>query len=312
MLRQSKRLTLTTRRPQVFPFSPSLRAANHFDGPSSVRRGLVRGLKGIGVSCALDPPVWRTSAKIGVLSGVDALEWAIAEKGSGAPKTLVAGPNIVILPSDVHASIRWDAVDCVLVPSEWVRQKYVADSPSLEGRVKVWPAGVDEAFWSPQPSGAPTEAHELLIYDKSGRPDMVAALESILRSQGLAFNVVEYGSYAPSRFRDLLRKSNAMIFLSESESQGLALFEAWACEVPTLVWDRQLWIRPDRPEQQWAGASAAPYLNEENGLAFRGESDFVERLDEFLGLLPTFRPRDFVLRDFTLRRAASRYAEFFA
>ena len=52
------------------------------------------------------------------------------------------------------------------------------------------------------------------------------------------------------------------VFMSRSESQGLALAEAWAMDVPTLVWQSP----PGEPGSVFSLSDPAPYLTSDTGV----------------------------------------------
>ena len=87
-----------------------------------------------------------------------------------------------------------------------------------------------------------------------------------------------------------------MVFLSQSESQGLALNEAWMLDVPTLVYNGS---HMKARGYEFAESSPAPYLSPQSGLFFFGESDFLPRLDEFLARVTQFTPRLYHEQNFT-------------
>jgi len=87
-----------------------------------------------------------------------------------------------------------------------------------------------------------------------------------------------------------------MIYLVESESQGLALAEAWLRNVPTFVWNRGYW---QYGNYSWRDDKiSAPYLTDECGLFFRDYNDFKEKLPLFLTKLSQFQPRKYALNNF--------------
>jgi hypothetical protein len=311
-------ITLLTHRPTRLPgtLDHALRGALRrpraglAGGPATVYAGLLEGLRQIAQPHNADPPTWRASEDLGVLAGAETLAWAVDRRRTSRVRRLVAGPNIVVLPSYASEVIDWRLVDRVVVPSEWTRHKWIDDTPLLEDKVVVWSAGVDERYWCPGPTTF-RDGLDILVYDKTRDPEFAAAAEAALVETAPSYEVIRYSAYRPEHFRDLLRRSRAMLFLSASESQGLALFEAWACDVPTLVWDRRLWIDKSG-RRRWEGASSAPYLSAATGLAFETIDEFPSRLSEFWARIDSFRPREFILENHTLAKAAERYVQLFA
>lgn len=284
---------------------------NPVRGPASVERNLLAGLRRIGQSFRLNPTESAVTPWVGVLSDPNgALPWAIRAKRSGPIERLVAGPNLVVVPDEYDRILTDPAIDLVITPCKWVSDFYAQIAPNLIGRLAEWPVGVDEDYWCPDPNSA-GKIVDFLIYDKIGQAQnrlLVPAVLQELAQRGLTFETLSYGDYDLAHYRYLLRTSRAMIYLTESESQGIALFEAWACDIPTLVWDRQL--------LEWkgycmTGASSAPYLGPDCGLSFRDLTGLPGRLDKFEASLSAFRPREFILRRFTLAQAAQAYVRLY-
>jgi hypothetical protein len=276
-------------------------------GPLTVESNLLRGLERIGQPYRLNPPERAVTPHVGILRDIAALRWAIEAKRRGRIERLIAGPNLVVLPDEFDGILAAPEIDCVVTPSAWVSRVYESVRPSLVGRIAEWVVGVDQGFWHPSALAYDGQQRGLLVYQKIRQLRNMAIVESVteeMQRRGLSFQVLAYGKYTPSQYRSLLQKSRAMIFLSESESQGIALFEAWACDVPTLVWNRKTWESGSRT----FAASSAPYLCAACGLDFQTASSFSVRLDDFLDRMPMFNPRRVILESFTLESSARVYA----
>lgn len=287
-------------------------AASRMEGPLVVKNNLLKGLDRIGQPYRLNQRSSHVTPSVGVLSNIGALRWAIAAKRRRRIEWLVAGPNLVVLPDEEHGILTAPEVDCIVTPSSWVSRLYESVYPSLVGRVVEWAVGVDQDFWCPGERSANhgKDAVDFLVYSKipeSRHLSLVEGITTELERIGLSYRVLNYGEYAPAQYRSMLQKSRAMVFLSESESQGIALFEAWACDVPTLVWDRERWEMGNRGFR----ASSAPYLTPACGLRFKDAAGFSERLREFLEVLPSFSPRRMILGSFTLELSARAYLRCF-
>ena len=266
---------------------------------------LTLGLHRAGLEIRRDPSRARISEHIGVLSHVDTLRHAIGQRRERRARWLIAGPNVVVAPERSGRVLTAPEIDRVVVPSAWVRDMFLSRAPELRDRITIWPAGVDEEMWSPA-ARALAPIADVLIYAKSGPPDLLADCCRALAGAGLRYTILRYGSYGALEYRASLRAHRWMLFLSESETQGLALFEAWACDVPTLVWDRGRCVFEDI---DWRGASSAPYLAPANGRSFREPSEVAAAIADMEN--STFAPRQFVLEGFTALQTARQYARLF-
>ncbi|MDE1970819.1 MAG: hypothetical protein KGI50_04580 [Patescibacteria group bacterium] len=267
-------------------------------GPSLVAQSLCKGLSELGESFLLDPAEKHISRVVGVLSGSDTLQWALEAKRRGAITHILAGPNIVVLPIDEGKILLSQEIDHVIVNSEWVKNLYLRIAPTLQEKMSVWAAGSDE-----MPSGQ--GGNTLLIYKKNVPEELFHYVVGCLRQEGVPFRVLAYGSYMPEEFDALLRQSRGMVYLTDFESQGMALQQAWMRNVATLVWNPGVYMM----HGEHVPASSAPYLTSECGLFFRGKDDFKEMLHMFLSHLSFFIPQIYARKLLSHRVSARHYLD---
>ena len=278
-------------------------------GPDSVMVNLTSGLKLNNWNVKVNPSFFSVDRIVGVLSNVYALEWAIQAKRQKRIDKLIAGPNLVVLPLDDNAILCSEQIDIVITPSQWVSNVYCSIAPQLKHKIREWPVGVDTNRWSPNVG---MKRSKWIIYDKSinGGKEIVDQVESELVHRGYEYQKINYGNYSPQEYKTTLSSAIAMVIVSASESQGLAQFEAWACDVPTLIWDRGFWVSRDN-SIVWKGASSSPYFDESCGDKFIGKNDFSNNLDKFITHLNSFSPRNYILDNFTLEICAQKYITLF-
>lgn len=269
---------------------------NPSGGPSSVLRSLVRGLSLLDIPYNLNPQRNCVRKNCIVLSDVLALEEAIALKEEGIINVLLAGPNIVTFPEEYDHIVMDVKVDRCVVPSDWVQQLYSRNLPFEHARISVWPAGVDLNMW-PDNMGANLDHPTVLIYLKHFDDQRFSQqIFSYFNEHGWNVEVVVYGEYRQDEFSEILHGVNLAIFLSITESQGIALAEVWASNVPTFVLRRDYLTLPDGSRCE---ASSAPYLNRETGMFFNSFGSFLECMDEFWKEPTSFKPRNWVSQNMT-------------
>lgn len=268
-------------------------------GPRAVFDSLIRGLREQGVSFAVNKKNFKADDVICVLSGVCSLRKAIRWKRSGLVKKIVAGPNIVVFPGDANGLICDPAVDVILVPAQWVKNLWISLHPELASRIVVWAAGVRDPG-----ATASSKRSGLLVYKKHVPIDLFNTIIQILNVQRIQYTVLEYGTFQQRDYFSHLNSVKGVIYLTESESQGVALVEAWIRNVPTLVWDMGIFRHGG---QEWRSASAAPYLVQACGERFVSEKDFATRLDDFLRDISKFQPRKYALEHFIDKKSAESF-----
>jgi hypothetical protein len=271
----------------------------HYRGHFAVTRSLIAGLERIGVDFNYNPNrISQLAESVVVLAGVRTLRQAIRLKRQGIIRKLVAGPNIVHFSSDFQSILAEPEVDAIITPSDWVAAHYIADNPSLWGRVFSWPAGVDARMWVPEPTRMP---QRILIFDKrtgSEDPHRVRPYIEYLRGRGWAVDVLEReigkNGYTQGDYLSLLQRACLMVgFTVGSESQGIAWAEAWSADVPTLILKNT--------QQMFYGrnltVSTAPYLCEQNGLFFNDLDHFKHQFAHWEAHRNQFVARDWLLKN---------------
>ena len=232
-----------------------------------------------------------------VLAGIDYLIKSIRLKKRGRFKKLLVGPNLVIRADEYGGICGRPEVDVCIVASEWVRVAFEEEVPSLKGRIEKWAAGVDERFWSPSTK----KRSKILLYWKTESEDFISQIEGVVRKFPFELIRVRYGTYRKEQYRDLLDQDVLAVFVSASETQGLALTEAWAMDVPTFVWNPEKLVDHGRVYSQ---VSSAPYLISLTGCFWKNTDELAGLLHKFMNNSFEFKPREYVLEHFTDQCAA--------
>ncbi len=245
-----------------------------YSGPNAVEDSLLCGLKELNIPFSRNRLTSETDTVV-VLSGTEALRENILHKKDGRIQKLIAGPNIVTHPRDAGDILLSQEIDVVLVPSQWVADFYRHEVSELADKIKVWPAGVSV-------SKASIRKGKPIIYDKLGNQSLLNQIQQVIGSR---VNVFTYGSFKREDYQRVLSEAPYLIYLAKSESQGLALQEAWAHDVPTLVNKSTHWeaagLSWDSPQIN------CPYLTPELGAIFED----VEELPIMIGRVLSLHPK---------------------
>lgn len=288
-------LKIYTRTPKVFSKERLKYCLSFFlnkrRGPEAVLQSLHRGLTALSIPHSINP-LFNSASKndtVHIISGIEALRWAIAKAKKAGISKLIAGPNLVVTPLEYEGIIRDTSIDIILQPSQWVVDFYISIAPEIKEKTKVWPAGVEISSVQKYKNEKP----HCLIYKKFVSQDTYENVYNGLKSQGISSSTLTYGEFKPNEFYSELIKADFMIYLSTSESQGLALQEAWIRNVPTLVLNDKIW---SYGSYTWTDDKiAAPYLNDQCGVFFSSNDDIQSTLQMFQKQLETFNPREYVL-----------------
>lgn len=268
-----------------------------YGGHNAVTRSLMEGLEKIGATFNYIPTKDKMHDNVIVLSGVEKLKEVLTLKKEGKFKLLLVGPNIVDHVLD-HANIVADPlIDFFVVPSEWVKKIVLDDCPALENRIMIWPAGVNSKFWVPKKR----MGKKVLVYKKTETKEFHQNVVMLLNNFGFEADEIEYGNYDEAYFKLKLEKSAFAIFISRSESQGMALTEAWSMNIPTLVYNPGDFVYAGKLV---TGISACPFINAEVGREWKTIEELSKLLKAMKQKKLSFSPRKFVLNNFTDEKCA--------
>ena len=200
------------------------------------------------------------------------------------------GPSVDVFNPTVLNRLKQFEYVKILVPSMWVKEFFVNFCGLNSSRIYIWAAGIDHEYWRPT---VPEVFRFLTVYDKSGLQDTEErCIRGLAEKLNLELKIVKYGSYKIKSFRELLKFTRALIWAGSTESQGLAQFEAWAMNVPTL-------IRKARNFQDLGIGSESPYLSDQTGMATENNSITETDLENFSHKLNSFTPRDWIVTNAT-------------
>ncbi len=271
-------------------------------GPDAVLDSLKRGLSDTGVSYNVNPSKSKLADTVHVLSNPLALSQMIELKKTGYIKKLVCGPNVSILPTFDDAVMCNDSIDTILLPSDWTREAFTIDCSKISEKIKIWPAGVKV------PEANNKESKTFLVFKKD-YPDLdYDKIIKALQSNNIDYKEIGYGNYGQKEYYDLLENSQAMVYLQKSESQGLALQEAWIRDVPTLVWNSKSYTYKNK-NITVIGKIGAPYLSDESGMFFESAEDFDNKLKQFISRTDSFTPRKYCTENLSDKASVKIYLE---
>ncbi len=279
------------------PGTPGLNGPR-YPGHYALVRSVVEGMRAIGADFNFNPRSFADLARVVYAPANEALLQAAALRRRGAIDFLAAGPVNALFADEHDAILQRPEIDLVIVPSEWTIDFY-REVPDLVAKSRVCPCGVDAEAW--KPAGAP-RTRSAVVYWKSGDERFCEEVEGIVRRSGLQPERVrsrpgEHRIFTPEALRTLLDTSVLAVFLSAFETQGIALAEAWAMDVPTVVWDPQ-------GDAEWRGrhfkaGSSAPYLTRATGIAAKDTAGLAGAVEQALATLGSFAPREWVLANMT-------------
>ncbi len=271
-------------------------------GPNGVTESIIRGLNELNYEYKLNPNTKEINSGdvIWVNESIEALKWAINFKKE--TQKLVAGPNLVIFPTDENEVLCGKNIDIILQPSAWTKDLMSSIKPELEKKIKIWPAGV----FVPNKTNIIKDINVLIYTKNNSKKELLEKIKNKLKEDNKKVETIDYGTFKQKEYFDLLERSEMMIYIANSESQGLALQEAWARNIPTLVFDKEKFEHNGKTFKY--EKISAPYLNEESGMFFK-ENDFIEKYNEFISKINSFKPKEYVINNLSDKVCTQKFLE---
>lgn len=276
-------------------------------GPDGVLDSLKRGLDELGFPFVMNAKIEKGQT-VSVLSNIEALRHAIEKKRQIGFDTLVAGPNLIVYPDEHDGLLASPEIDIVLAVSPWVEELYGKIIPALSPKMKIWPAGVKVP---PESADEKKEGSPCIVFRKKAPALLYEKVIKSLDEKGIAHVTFEYGRFKQREYFDALRIAPFMIYLQESESQGIALQEAWIRNVPTLAWNKGSYSTPSGITV--TGNVAAPFLTPDAGMLFEDEKGsgegFGGALDAFVRNIDAgaYSPREYCQKTLSDKASAEAY-----
>ncbi|MBL4884094.1 MAG: glycosyltransferase [Planctomycetaceae bacterium] len=197
----------------------------------------LRGLERCGYPFAYDSLSTPNTGSNVVTFYQGAVKEQIALKRSGRIHRLVIAPcSLTTKSSDPlfkYVVQHRKYVDLILVHTEWAKFRISEEAPELEALVSTWPIGVDLQEWSPPITRT---NRQVLVYQKNAPSEVLDSVLQTVKAANLEPVLLNYGSYNIDEFHNALSQCFLAIFLSRVETQGMAMNECWAMDVPTIIW----------------------------------------------------------------------------
>lgn len=216
------------------------------------------------------------------------------------------GRRVNLIPEDTLMGPCIDSVLPVEYPQLWERfNRFVFpkgthffDYQPPGKKIYEWAVGIDTNYYFPE---IKTDVPKGFIYYKTSNHQVNDSdFQTVLREFKEVPKILKYGYYVHEDKMKVVRECNFGVYLGGTESQGIALMEFLSAGIPLYVIDKH--------NIQWAGkiigqGSSAPYWDDRCGI----KTGNMNRFTEFLENLPAYKPREFIMENFTLEKCAQKY-----
>lgn len=278
-------------------------------GPNKVIINTVKGLEGIGCPYVINRNIghyrynWIHDSAKGII------------EASLRKIPVVIGPNIVVLPDDLWPLEPFLRGNIYLHPSPWCVDVWKKIGFN-ECPLFSWPAGIDtENFMLTKRSNS---QNNVLIYFKRRDPKLLENTILQVRRSGYNPLVIKYGEYDENKYKELLSESLFGIWIGISESQGVALQEALASNLPLIVCDvSSLFEAKGENDYQFPEKlkdfkpTSAPFFDKRCGIIINDISKLGDSIKEMSGNIASYNPREYIIENLSLEKQAKELLSFF-
>jgi hypothetical protein len=283
-------------------------------GPKKVVDNLIKGLNKIGYPYVINAGM-SACTRLWIHDDITALQsLATLDKNI----KVIVGPNLFVMPRNIYPTIDLSRV-VYLAPSDWAGQMW-KDFGFDRCPLDVWPTGIDTKAHIPHIS-SPMAKKSVLIYFKQRLPEELEMVHNILDRKKIPYRTIIYGHYRHKDYVKILESTRYIVWVGRQESQGIALEEALAMNIPILVWDVSRvghWLASKRemayftePENDYTNTTTAPYFDQTCGIKVRNVQEVEKAIDRMESSWQTYRPREFILRNLSLEKQARDFVNLY-
>jgi hypothetical protein len=251
--------------------------------------------------------ILKTDFQIELRRELSDLKQKVSWHVSGIPQKIerdslyVIGPNVDLnkIPKET-LKIIIGSPSIFITPSDWVNPILAHEHGIPPIKIKSWPVGLDDKEFKDD-----EKIKSVIIYEKNRTLERLETSEKEILGQALSelgyqFKYFQYGKYLQPEFLTALRKAEFAIWLGETESQGIALLQAWLSGTPTLCRHVDTYVQKGTRYD----ASSAPYLQDVFGGYFFGRIPSKAQIEEFALALSNEECRKLAIETFSLASSA--------
>ena len=263
------------------------------NGPAQVVLNLIESLRKNRITFNINPVFEKDIAKTCiVLSGKKKLQRCIYLKKKKIILHLIAGPNLVVTPNEFNYILFSKEIDKIIVPSIWVKNLYKKLGIASE-KIFIWFSGVN-IFTNKN-----KKKDQILVYIKNNNK-LIKPCLNYLKKRDYNFKIIRYGFYAKEHYYNMLHCSTLMIYFGSTESQGIAMQEAWSMNVPTLVLRNEYFFYN---KKKYLGSSS-PYLTSSCGFLFKNFKQFTSKFNFIIS--SRLYPRNWIMKNMSQKKSLNK------
>ena len=234
---------------------------------------------------------------------------------------IIYGPHFFVFPSgpivgNIDNKLEKRCVYNCLSP--WVGNLWSEYVESLIFPISFFPFSVDIEKFSYSLNHQ--KNLDCVVYIKRRKNTDIDYVLSVLNEKQIKYKTFRYGTYYEDDYKNALCSSKFMISLDAHESQGFALEECMACNVPLLVLDAQsMYEECDDGEKptylhhlpKKMLSTSVPYWSDQCGIKVYEKENINVAIDKMLTDYNTFNPRQYIIDTLSDKVCMKRILNYF-
>jgi glycosyltransferase involved in cell wall biosynthesis len=213
------------------------------------------------------------------------------------------GPHFSVFPDEKDMEKIIGKNSIYIQPSLWAMNAWKNMDCCKDHSFDYIPWGVDTDKFQSR-----TERNEVFIYFKSRIPDELQLVENELKKRGIAYRNFDYKHrYSEEDYKHYLSKCKYGIWVDAHESQGFALQEALACNVPLLVWNVTSMSQEAGSNFPDINAKTNPYWDDRCGEDFANIEEISEKFNKLIQNINSYKPREYILENLSIEKCSEKF-----
>ena len=226
-------------------------------------------------------------------------------------KKFIFGPHFSVFPDNKLQRINNVYKNSVYIqPSDWARDVWIKKGAVTILPIKTFPFPVETEKFKPLNFFDELEKTEVFIYFKRRHPQELQYIKEFLENKNISYKIFDYvNHYSELDYINTLQHAKYGIILDAHESQGFAIEEALASNVPLLVWNVKFMSQEHGSRYPDITATNIAYWDARCGEYFYTKETFEATFNTFISNIATYKPREYIIENLSTAMCATRFNE---
>lgn len=222
----------------------------------------------------------------------------------------IFGPHFSVFPEEKDMKKISYPNAIYLQPSLWSVECWKKYKCTKNVNFQIMPFGVDCKMY--KNVHTINDRKDVLIYFKSRRQEELAFVTNYLTLNKIDYTIFYHGiEYEETDYLKFLQqKAKFGIWIGRHESQGFALEEAMAANVPLFVWDVVSMKQEVGQNYPNVFTTCVPYWDARCGEKIDHVNEFCKMFEIFISKLPLYEPRKYILENVSMEACELKMKNF--